>query len=137
MALFCQRPAQTLLSGALMNPQYAAKAAKSVFKHVLLLSFFAAVMMRTRYVAPLLIFALVVVLWDLYLRLNNLKNPLPTWRELLKNTRQGMTDFVVQMKQAASATQKHTVSKRKVVSSKKPKKAPLKKKPIHKRKKKK
>ena len=128
VALICHKPFQTLLAGSLTDPQLAPKAVKSVFSHILLLSLCATVMMRIPSASLFLLFALAVLLLDLYLRLNNLKNPLPTWRELFKNAHQGMTDLVEQVKQTAFSP------KRKTVSSKKVQKTPIKKKAIKKRK---
>ena len=51
---------------------------------------------------PVLIFALVIVLVDLYLRLNVLIHPQPTWRELLKNTKDSCKLFTQQLRQKAT-----------------------------------
>lgn len=118
-AFLYHKPLQTFLAKSLMNPQYASKAIGFVFSHILLLSFFAAVMIHKGNI-PLLLFALVIVLLDLYVRLNALENPLPTWRELLKNTREGTVEFINQIKRIR-------FDKKNVSYQKRPQKKPTKK----------
>ena len=104
----------TLLEHLLNVPQVRSKAMGIIFSHLLILSFLSSMTMSVRGdIVPALIFVLVVVLMDLYLRLSTLETPMPTWRELFKSTFQGITDFTKQIKQNVPVSKKTTSSKKK------------------------
>ena len=109
VAFYLHRPLQTYLGRMLSFPQLASKAVSVVFSHLLILSFLAAMTLHMKFgVAPVLIFALVVVLVDLSLRLNVLVHPQPSWKELLKNTKDSLSVLVKQVKDKKNISSKKT-----------------------------
>ena len=125
IACYYHRPLQTYLTELLAFPNLASKAVSVVFSHLLILSFLSAMTIGMNLtVAPVLLFALIIILVDLYLRLSSLMNPQPTWRELFKNTKEGLFLFTKQIRgkaiQPAKKPRKKSVKK--TISNRKKKK---------------
>ena len=121
VCFYFHRPLQTYLERMLAFPDLASKAVSVIFSHLLILSFLAAMTLQMKLtVAPVLIFALIVVLVDLHLRLSSLIHPQPTWRELLKNTKESFSLLTQQFKK--EPVKKKIVSPKKHTRKKKVKK---------------
>ncbi|MGN0919898.1 MAG: hypothetical protein ACI4OR_04000 [Alphaproteobacteria bacterium] len=120
IALYFHRPLQTFLERLLAFGPLAPKAVRILFSHLLILSFLSAMTLQIKAtVAPVLIFALAVVLIDLYLRLNTLLHPQPAWRELFKNTKDSLLLLTKQAQKKEAPLPKTTKKTRKKRKTKK------------------
>ncbi len=112
IAFYTHRPLQTYLTGMLARPDLAPKSVKVIFSHLLILSFLSAMTLHLKWtVSPILIFALGIILVDLYLRLNALIHPQPTWGELLKNAKESFS-LLPKKTQKKSSSPKDTSPKK-------------------------
>lgn len=112
IAFYTHRPLQTYLTGMLARPDLAPKSVKVVFSHLLILSFLSAMTLHLKWsVSPILIFPLGIILVDLYLRLNALIHPQPTWGELLKNAKESFS-LLSKKTQKKSSSPKDTCPKK-------------------------
>ena len=90
-AYLTHKPLQTFWGRLAQDPKFASKAMRVVFSHLLILSFLSVMSLGIQAPNLILIFVLLIVLMDLYLRLTAIEKPQPTWKELLKETKSGMT----------------------------------------------
>ena len=100
IALVYRRSLVPFLSHLIEQSKWASKAVGFVFSHMLILSFFGAMTLRLRGAASgAIIFVLVIVLIDLFLRLHNLEYPSPTCWEIFSDLKKAVISTTSQVKQ--------------------------------------
>ena len=134
-AFVLHRPLTTLLEQLLARSQFSSKATNIVFTHTLALSFLSIMSMQmNQSTAPLLLIALGIILIDLYMRLNALEHPIPTWREMFKDTKESVMLLVDEVKSKNTASKEEAKTSKKVPIKKTSSKKSVKKKTVQKRK---
>ena len=122
-AFILHRPMMTFGERLMLQGQFTAKATNIIFLHLLFLSFLSAMSMYSTYsMTNVLVFAWLLILIDLYVRLNALEHPIPTWREMFKDTKNSMLTLVDEVKSSRTPQKKKAVPKKKTNKKRKKKK---------------
>ncbi len=110
LAFFFQKKIITFPSDIVSK--LSSKSTAIIFSHLLILSFLSMLTMRmNQSIIPVLIFSVLVILLDLYMRLSALENPLPTWREMFRDAKDSVLILTNELKSRKQKVLKKSPSK--------------------------
>ncbi len=113
LTFFFHKKSPSFLSDNVLK--FSSKSTAIIFSHLLILSFLSMMTMRmNQNIVSVLIFALIIVLLDLYMRLNALENPLPTWREMFRDTKDSVIILANEIKSRKQKAQNNSPLKKPV-----------------------
>ena len=122
-AFILHRPMMTFGEHLMLQLQFTSKATHIIFLHLLFLSFLSALSMYSTYsMTNVLVFAWLLILIDLYVRLNALEHPIPTWHEMFKDTKNSLLTLMDEVKSSKIPQKKKVVLKEKANKKRKKKK---------------